>query len=59
MSDSLIVTPKFKNWFFLEPNEAEVLSLQEELKLHQSICQLLVLRGVKNKQEADRFFYLN
>jgi single-stranded-DNA-specific exonuclease len=56
MSDSLIVTPKFKNWFFLQPNEAIVQSLQEELKIPNSICRLLVLRGVKNKEEAERFF---
>lgn len=55
MSDSLIVTPKFKNWFFLQPNEAVVQSLHEELKIPIAISQLLVLRGVKNKDDADRF----
>ncbi|HUH74264.1 MAG TPA: single-stranded-DNA-specific exonuclease RecJ [Chitinophagales bacterium] len=56
MSDSLIVTPKFKNWFFLQPNEAIVQSLHEELNIHISICRILVLRGVKNKEDAERFF---
>jgi single-stranded-DNA-specific exonuclease len=57
MSESLIVTPKFKNWLFLQPNEAAVISLNEELQIHIAICQLLVLRGVKNKEEA--YLFLN
>lgn len=57
MSESLIITPKFKNWLFLQPDDSVVQTLQEELKIHPSICRLLALRGIKNKEEAIRFFY--
>lgn len=57
MSESLIITPKFKNWLFLQPDDSVVQTLREELKIHPSICKLLALRGVKNKEEAIRFFY--
>lgn len=57
MSESLIITPKFKNWLFLQPDDSAVRTLREELKIHPSICKLLALRGVKNKEEAIRFFY--
>ncbi len=57
MSESLIITPKFKNWLFLQPDDSVVQNLQEELKIHPSICRLLALRGIKNKEEAIRFFY--
>lgn len=57
MSESLIVTPKFKKWLFLQPDDSVVQQLQAELNIHPSICKLLAIRGVKNKEEAHRFFH--
>lgn len=55
MTESLIVTPKFKKWSFLQTDDSVVRQLQEELKVHYSIAKLLVLRGVESKEAADLF----
>ncbi|MCO5233744.1 MAG: single-stranded-DNA-specific exonuclease RecJ [Chitinophagales bacterium] len=56
MPESLIITPKFKEWLFLQADDSIVNSLHSELNLPISICKILVLRGIKNKEEAQRFF---
>lgn len=56
MSESLIITPKFKKWLFLQPDDSVVRQLVAELGIHPSICKLLAIRGVTNKEEALKFF---
>ena len=55
MTESLIITPKFKDWLYLQPDDSVVNTLVNGLKLHPTICRLLALRGVKNTEEAKHF----
>jgi single-stranded-DNA-specific exonuclease len=45
-----------KKWVVPERNESKIKSLQEELKIHPILCQLLVQRGIDTYQEAKDFF---
>ncbi len=56
MSEPLIVTPNFKNWFFKEADESDVQILAEEADIPLVVARLLVLRGIRTKDEAYDFF---
>lgn len=56
MPESLIVTPKFKKWSFIETDDSVVQSLQKEMNLHPTIAKLLAIRGITNKKQAEKFF---
>lgn len=56
MSDALPVTPKFKKWIFSNPDDDIVDKLQAELKIHRTLCKLLVNREITDFDSAKRFF---
>lgn len=43
-------------WIYNEPDSELVNELQKELKIHPTLCKLLVQRGVSNFDEAKAFF---
>ena len=45
-----------KRWVIKVTEEEKVQSLQQELKIHPVICNLLVQRGITTYQEAKQFF---
>lgn len=45
-----------KKWNFKSYDEEKVKQLQNDLKIHPILCQLLVSRGVENYTEAKSFF---
>ena len=44
-----------KRWVIKVTEEEKVQSLQQELKIHPVICNLLVQRGITTYQEAKQF----
>ncbi|MCO5230874.1 MAG: single-stranded-DNA-specific exonuclease RecJ [Chitinophagales bacterium] len=55
MSESLIISPNFKEWLFMQADDSIVNTLHDELNLPITICKILVLRGIKSKEDAERF----
>ena len=45
-----------KKWIYQEVDESELLELQNELPIHPVFLRLLIQRGVKNYDEAKKFF---
>lgn len=45
-----------KRWTYLQADDEAVNTLQAQLNIHKVICKLLVLRGIKNFDEAKNFF---
>ncbi|HXH20335.1 MAG TPA: DHH family phosphoesterase, partial [Chitinophagales bacterium] len=45
-----------KRWTFCQPEHHRVQRLQQELKIHPVLCQLLVNRGISTYDEAKLFF---
>jgi single-stranded-DNA-specific exonuclease len=45
-----------KRWNILKANPAKVQSLQEALKIHPILCELLVQRGIDDFDAAKKFF---
>ena len=45
-----------KRWTILQADEEKVNSLQQSLKIHRSICKILVERGIETFQQAKDFY---
>ena len=45
-----------KRWKILPANEEKAIALQESLKIHPVICQVLVQRGIDSFEKAKDFF---
>jgi single-stranded-DNA-specific exonuclease len=46
-----------KRWKILEANEANIITLQESLKINKTLCKILVQRGFEDYEKAKAFFY--
>jgi single-stranded-DNA-specific exonuclease len=55
-NEETLASPRFKKWVFKEPDSEVVSSLQAALKIHPSLCRLLVLRGIYDFESARLFF---
>jgi single-stranded-DNA-specific exonuclease len=56
MSETLVITPRFKKWIIAEPDQTTVERLQKELNIHPTLCKLLVNRGITDFDSAKLFF---
>ncbi|MBP9739431.1 MAG: single-stranded-DNA-specific exonuclease RecJ [Chitinophagaceae bacterium] len=45
-----------KRWKILEANEANIITLQESLKINKTLCKILVQRGFEDYEKAKAFF---
>ena len=45
-----------KRWKILEANEADIITLQESLKINKTLCKILVQRGFEDYEKAKAFF---
>ncbi len=45
-----------KRWVLARPDKVKVNLLQQQLKIHQVHCELLIERGIETYEEAQRFF---
>ncbi|MEI2708580.1 MAG: hypothetical protein V9E96_06115 [Chitinophagaceae bacterium] len=48
-----------KRWKILEANEANIITLQESLKINKTLCKILVQRGFEDYEKAKAFFGLH
>ncbi len=45
-----------KRWNILQANDGEVARLQHELKIHPTLCRILVQRGITSFEAAKKYF---
>ncbi len=45
-----------KRWTILNADEEKVKSLQTSLKIHNTVCEILVQRGIESFEEAKKYF---
>ncbi|TMI84238.1 MAG: single-stranded-DNA-specific exonuclease RecJ, partial [Bacteroidetes bacterium] len=45
-----------KRWTILRPDDQKVTSLQQSLKIHSSICRILVQRNIETFDQAKNFY---
>lgn len=45
-----------KRWTLKPADEAKVIALQHELKVHTALCRILVARGIETYEQAKKYF---